>query len=155
MTIVLDTNVVSEVMRPHPESAVIEWLNSTDGKSLYVSTITIAEIEYGLHAMPEGQRREDLRARFETFIHTAFAQRVLGFDEPSARHYGRIMAARRQEGRPLSAPDGHRRPQRAGAGLDINSDSGAARSRARRPRLCTPSGTPHRSGETSSRQGRA
>ncbi|BAU57013.1 type II toxin-antitoxin system VapC family toxin [Halorhodospira halochloris] len=104
--ILLDTNVVSEVMRPHPESAVIEWVNRADGGSLYVSSITIAEIEYGLHAMPESQRREDLRARFETFIHKAFAQRVLDFDEASARYYGLIMASRRRSGRPLSAPDG-------------------------------------------------
>ena len=104
--ILLDTNVVSEMMRPRPDAAVIEWLNGTDGGSLYVCTITIAEIEYGLCAMPEGQRREGLRERFDTFIQTAFAQRILDFDRRAARHYGLIMATRRGEGRPLSAPDG-------------------------------------------------
>ncbi|MBK5944709.1 VapC toxin family PIN domain ribonuclease [Halorhodospira halophila] len=104
--IVLDTNVVSEMMRPRPDAAVIEWLNGTGSGSLYLCTITIAEIEYGLCAMPDGQRREDLRERFDTFIHTAFAQRILGFDQRAARHYGCIMATRRREGRPLSAPDG-------------------------------------------------
>ena len=104
--ILLDTNVLSEMMRPGPAPAVIEWLNETDSGSLYLAAITIGEIEYGLHAMPDGRRREDLRERFDTFVSRAFALRVLSYDDAAARHYGRIMAARRNEGRPLSAPDG-------------------------------------------------
>ena len=104
--ILLDTNVLSEMMRPEPAPAVIEWLNETDSGSLYLCSITIGEIEYGLHAMPDGRRREDLRERFDTFVRQAFALRVLSYDDAAARHYGRIMAARRSEGWPVSAPDG-------------------------------------------------
>ncbi|QIT55241.1 type II toxin-antitoxin system VapC family toxin [Aquisalimonas sp. 2447] len=104
--ILLDTNVLSEMMRPEPAPAVIEWLNETDSGSLYLCSITIGEIEYGLHAMPDGRRRDDLSERFDTFVSQAFALRVLSYDDAAALHYGRIMAARRSEGRPLSAPDG-------------------------------------------------
>lgn len=93
-------------MRPQPAPAVIAWLNDTDSGSLYLSCITIGEIEFEFHSMPDGRRRKDLRERFDAFVRRAFALRVLSYDDAAARHYGRIMAARRSEGRPLSAPDG-------------------------------------------------
>lgn len=104
--ILLDTNVVSEVMRAAPSPAVLVWLNGQDTATLFVSTVTIAEIEFGLRVLPEGNRRTGLRDRFEQFLLQAFAGRVRDFDQPAARSYGDIMGDRREIGRPMSVPDG-------------------------------------------------
>lgn len=102
----LDTNVVSAVMSRSPDRAVIEWLNRQDASSLFISTITIAEIGYGLWVLPDGKRRRNLEERFERFVHQGFDQRVLAFDERSARIYPQIVGHRRALGRSLSALDG-------------------------------------------------
>ena len=104
--ILLDTNIVSEVMRAMPAESVLEWLNEQDSSELYVSTITIGEIVYGLRVLPDGKRRSGLNEKFERFIAQAFAQRVVPYDEPSARLYGEVMGARKELGRPMSVPDG-------------------------------------------------
>jgi predicted nucleic acid-binding protein len=104
--ILTDTNVISEVMKVSPSLQVTEWLNNQDSNALYVSTITIGEIEYGLRILPDGRRRLELKERFERFISVAFAQRILSFDEPAARSYGDVMGLRREMGRPISVPDG-------------------------------------------------
>ncbi|MBL4826343.1 MAG: type II toxin-antitoxin system VapC family toxin [Spongiibacteraceae bacterium] len=104
--IILDTNVVSEFMTSPPASQVLNWLNEQDVTSLYLSTITIAEIGYGLRAMPEGKRRRLLSERFEQFVDAAFTQRILSFDEVAARVYGEIMCQRKEMGRPMSNLDG-------------------------------------------------
>ena len=104
--IILDTNVVSEFMTSPPASQVLNWLNSQDVASLYLSTITIAEIGYGLRAMPEGKRRKLLSERFEQFVDEAFTQRILSFDESAARIYGETMCHRKEMGRPMSNLDG-------------------------------------------------
>ena len=105
--IILDTNVLSEFMTSPPSGVVLEWLNSQDAASLYVTSISIAEVCYGLQAMPEGKRRRLLEDRFEQFIISAFASRILNFDESAARLYGELRAYRRKIGRPLSNFDGH------------------------------------------------
>lgn len=102
----LDTNVVSEVMKTSPAETVLEWLNKQESSSLYVSSITIGEIAYGLRIQPDGKRRSQLSDKFEQFIALAFAQRVLVYDEAAARIYGEIMGMRKELGRPMSAPDG-------------------------------------------------
>lgn len=104
--IVLDTNVVSAVMKPVPIQSVLEWLNAHDTASLYLSAITIAEIRFGLRVLPNGKRRRTLEERFEQFIARGFAQRILAFDEPAARFYAEIMGRRRELGRPMSVLDG-------------------------------------------------
>lgn len=104
--ILLDTNVVSEAMASAPNRAVLEWLNDRETESLYLSTITIAEIGYGLETLPDGRRRRTLSDRFERFVTTGFSHRVLSFDETAARVYGELMAHRRKQGRPMSALDG-------------------------------------------------
>ncbi len=104
--IILDTNVLSEFMTSPPSGVVLEWLNSQDTASLYVTSISIAEVCYGLQAMPEGKRRRLLEDRFEQFIINAFASRILNFDESAARLYGELRAYRRKIGRPLSNFDG-------------------------------------------------
>ncbi len=103
---ILDTNVISEMMRPKPNAAVINWLNEQDAAQLYVTTITIGEIFYGLECLPAGRRRQRLASAFEHLIRDAFVSRLLAFDEIAARDYGSLMAARRKMGRPLSALDG-------------------------------------------------
>ena len=104
--IVLDTNVVSEMMKPSPKPSLVDWLNRQETATLYLSTITLAEIGYGLHAMPDGQRRRSLEDRFEEFIAEGFDQRILGFDRVSACAYGELMGRRKTLGRPMSILDG-------------------------------------------------
>lgn len=104
--IILDTNVVSEMMKLAPSSTVLDWLNAQDAASLYVTTITLAEIGYGLRLLPDGQRRRLLAERFDRFIARAFDRRILSFDEAAARAYGDIMGRRKELGRPISVTDG-------------------------------------------------
>ncbi len=104
--ILLDTNVVSEVMRSAPERRVLEWLNSQESSSLYFSTISMAEIAYGISILPVGRRRAELKERFEQFVGRAFAERVVNFDIGAALIYGEVMGVRKELGRPMSVPDG-------------------------------------------------
>ncbi|MCP4995625.1 MAG: type II toxin-antitoxin system VapC family toxin [Gammaproteobacteria bacterium] len=104
--ILLDTNVVSEVMRIAPSETVVEWLNNQKSSSLYISTVTIGEIEYGLRILPVGKHRLQLKERFEQFVSLAFALRILAYDEAAARTYGEVMGHRKEIGRPISVPHG-------------------------------------------------
>ena len=104
--ILLDTNVVSEVMKTQPLEAVVAWLNAQDSERLYVSAVTIGEITYGLRILPDGKRRSGLHERFERFVALAFDQRVLAYDESAARVYGELMGDRKELGLPMSVPDG-------------------------------------------------
>ena len=104
--ILLDTNIVLEIMRPRPEINVINWLNRQYSPDLHISSITIAEIIYGLSVLPDGQRKQILRQRFERFFKEAFQYRILGFGEEEARIYGPLMAESKLAGRPMSIPDG-------------------------------------------------
>ncbi len=104
--ILLDTNVVSEVMKVAPSASVLRWLDDQSSSAVYVSAVTVGEIEYGLRTLPDGRRRLQLKERFEQFIALAFAQRVLGYEEAAARLYGEIMGLRKELGRPMSVPDG-------------------------------------------------
>jgi len=106
MMIILDTNVIFELMKSSPSIKVIEWLNKQDAIQLYITTITIAEISYGLHALPQGRRRQTLEDSFNNAIHDAFKYRVVPFTEPAAHVYGKIMAFRKNLGRPMSILDG-------------------------------------------------
>jgi len=93
-------------MTSPPAGPVLAWLNAQETASLYLSTITIAEIGFGLGVMSAGKRRRLLSERFEQFVATAFDQRILSFDEDAARIYGEILAHRRKIGRPMSNFDG-------------------------------------------------
>jgi predicted nucleic acid-binding protein len=104
--ILLDTNVVSELMRTEPAEAVLAWLNGQPSEKLYLSVVTIGEIAYGLRILPDGKRRSGLRERFERFVALAFDQRVLGYDEAAGRIYGELMGDRKELGLAMSVPDG-------------------------------------------------
>ena len=104
--IVIDTNVISEVLRLQPSPAVLRWLNAQDGNQLFITTVTLAEVGYGLRILPDGQRRWQLQSRFEQFIAQAFEERVLDFTASAARAYAQIMGHRKEAGHPMSLPDG-------------------------------------------------
>ena len=104
--ILLDTNVVSEVMKTRPSDAVVAWLNGQASEKLFVSAITIGEVAYGLRILPDGKRRSGLRERFERFVAVAFDQRVLAYDESAARIYGELMGDRKELGLPMRVHDG-------------------------------------------------
>lgn len=104
--ILLDTNIISEMMRPLPSTQVIRWINQQKSMYIFVSTVTIAEISYGLQALPRGKRRMQLEHAFNQTINRAFENRILSFDLSAAYWYGKIMALRKSSGRPLGVPDG-------------------------------------------------
>jgi predicted nucleic acid-binding protein len=117
--ILIDTNVISEVMKVTPSGLVLDWLNAQKPGALYVSTVTIGEIEYGLRFLPTGKRRLQLKERFERFVALAFAQRVLAYNEDAARAYGETMGLRKEIGRPMSIADGQIAAIARVNGLDI------------------------------------
>ena len=102
----LDTNIISEIMRQKPDENVLHWLNTCDTETLFITTISIAEINYGLQILPKGKRRTDLEIRFKHFTDEAFFERVLLFDERSARFYGELMATSKARGMQMTALDG-------------------------------------------------
>ncbi len=104
--ILLDTNVVSAIMAPSPPETVLSWLDAQRTESLFLSTITVAEIGYGIRILPAGKRRQALQHRFQEFVARGFAERTLAFDVPAARAYAEIMGRRKEIGRPMSVPDG-------------------------------------------------
>jgi len=103
--IVLDTNVLSELMRPAPAPVVIRWIAGHATTSLFTTTITQAEILYGLELLPEGRRRHSLATAIEAIFREDLRDRILPFDSAAARVYGPIVAARRRSGRPISQMD--------------------------------------------------
>lgn len=104
--IILDTNIISEIMRPQPDSNVIEWLNQQETSHLYLTTITLAEIRYGLAVMQDGKRKQQLGNQFEAYVDRAFEGRILDFTSDAATRYANIMSYRKQAGLPMSMADG-------------------------------------------------
>ncbi len=103
--IVLDTNVLSEVLRPTPELRVIDWLGRQASASLFITTVTQAEILYGIAILDSGRRRDDLQAAAMAMFAEDFAGRILEFDADAASTYAIIAAERRHLGRPISQFD--------------------------------------------------
>ncbi len=103
---ILDTNVVSEPMRPSPSPAVLAWLaESHEGGAHFVTTITVAEILFGIELLPRGKRRDRMLAQAEAVFAEDFAGRVLPFDEDAARAFPEIAIQRRTLGRPIADLD--------------------------------------------------
>jgi predicted nucleic acid-binding protein len=103
--IILDTNVVSELMRPVADPAVLEWLSNQSPGELHSNSITLAEILYGVELLPTGKRKSDLLAGAERLFTVVLGGRVLPFDEHAARRFAQIAAERRSHGRPIAELD--------------------------------------------------
>jgi predicted nucleic acid-binding protein len=103
--IILDTNVVSEPVRPHPERCVLDWLDGQDAEQVRITVITAAELRAGIALLPEGRRRAELGTRVEDLITRQFARRIASFGIDSTAHYAWIIARRRALGRPITVQD--------------------------------------------------
>ncbi len=102
--IILDTNVISEVMRPQPSTAVVRWLDQQAWTSVWTTAVTVFEIESGLKVMPLGKRRETYAAGFRELI-DRIEGRIAPFDTDAAEHAGNLMASRKAHGRPRELRD--------------------------------------------------
>jgi hypothetical protein len=103
--IVLDTNVVSELMRQPAEPNVVTWVDQQPTSDVYLTAITTAELLYGIARLPEGRRRETLADLVQQLVEEDFAGRILPFDGDAASHYAQIVTARETRGLPISMPD--------------------------------------------------
>ena len=103
--ILLDTNIVSELMRPAPSQAVMSWLAAQPAASLFISAVTEAELRYGVMLLPEGRKRAELVSAIEAMLAEDFADRILPFDSAAAMAFADISSSRRQAGRPISQFD--------------------------------------------------
>jgi hypothetical protein len=104
--ILLDTNVLSELMTPKPSPAVLAWTSKQRfADVLYIATVTLGEILYGIELLPAGKRRDGLLHEAEAMFEEDFAARILPFDDAAARFFAKLAAARRLRGRPISNPD--------------------------------------------------
>jgi predicted nucleic acid-binding protein len=103
--IVLDTNVVSELMRAEPAAVVRAWANAQPGTNIFTTTVTQAEILYGLAVLPDGKRLVASLKAAQLMFDGVFAGRVLPFDEGAAKAFAEITASRRLAGRPISQFD--------------------------------------------------
>ena len=101
----IDTNVISELMRATPAPSVLSWFSTQDPSTLYLSAVTEAELRTGIAILPEGQRREGLKAALDATISEDFEGRILPFDTDAAKAYAEIAAGRRSAGRPIAEAD--------------------------------------------------
>jgi predicted nucleic acid-binding protein len=97
--ILLDTNVVSALMRPEPETLVVKWLDGQPRASIWITSITVMEIRYGLEIMPKGRRRDTMLQLIEKLLVEKIEGRVAPFDAAAAQQAGDLMAARKAKGR--------------------------------------------------------
>ena len=103
--VVIDTNVVSELMRLTPAPAVMAWFSGQDSAGLYLTAVSEAELRAGAAILPAGRRRDRLAAEVDAVVRQDFAGRVLRFDSVAARAYAAIAASRRSAGRPILEAD--------------------------------------------------
>lgn len=103
--IILDTNVVSELMRSAPNATVIRWMATQHAEDLHVTSVTMGEVLYGIELLPSGKQQERLRAGAERVFRALFNERVLSFEARAAREFSIIASTRRRRGRPISELD--------------------------------------------------
>lgn len=103
--ILLDTNVLSEALKPSPSAAVLHWLVAQESAAVFITAITQAEILYGIERMPVGKRRVRLVAGIERMFAEDFSGKIFPFDEDAARAFAGIVAKRESAGRPISQFD--------------------------------------------------
>jgi predicted nucleic acid-binding protein len=103
--IVLDTNVVSELMRPEPLDRVVAWVDAQPAADLFLTAVTLAELLDGIGRLPDGHRRSMLADALDAMVTDDFDQRILGFDAVAAAHYADIVVERERAGLPVSMAD--------------------------------------------------
>ncbi len=103
--IILDTNVVSELIKAHADPRVMSWLGKTLSSDIHTTIITEAELRYGIAILPEGQKKQQLLSSVEFQFANAFSKRTLHFKPPCAAIYAQIMADCRKIGRPIEPLD--------------------------------------------------
>jgi toxin FitB len=110
--IILDTTAASELMKPSPAPVVRDWVRARRSNELYTTSITLAEIRYGIERLPAGRRRDLLKATVDD-VFAAFEDQVLPFDAAAAAHYPRIVTRRDHAGLPIDGFDAQMRPSAA------------------------------------------
>lgn len=103
--ILLDTNVVLEIMKPRGNPDVADFINRQSLHELFLPSLVVAELRYGLRRLPEGRRRTEIEASFEAFLTAGFASRVLVFDMACAAGYAAVRIALERAGRPVQIQD--------------------------------------------------
>jgi toxin FitB len=103
--IILDTNVISEPLRPAGDSTVLNWLDQQEIETLYLTSITVAELRYGIAALPAGKRKRRLEEDFDERILSLFSGRVLAFDEDATIEYARIRSKAKTVGKAIGITD--------------------------------------------------
>ena len=103
--IALDTNVVSELMRQAPDSAVVAWVDRYPANDVFITAVTAAELLYGVTRLPEGRRRQSLATKVRDVLDEDFAHRILPFTADAAEQYAEIVATRERLGEPISMAD--------------------------------------------------
>jgi predicted nucleic acid-binding protein len=104
--IILDTNVISEAMKPEPNLSVKAWLNQQVVETLYLSSITLAELLFGIAALQAGRRKEMLEDALNG-LKDLFRDRILPFDADAAQHYAQLAVMAKNSGRGFPTPDGY------------------------------------------------
>ncbi|ENW95646.1 type II toxin-antitoxin system VapC family toxin [Acinetobacter sp. NIPH 298] len=104
--IVLDTNIISEMMKPEPNPTVRTWLNEQVIETLYLSSVTIAELQFGIGVLAEGRRKQALTSLLAQIV-PLFEQRILAFDFKAAEHYAKLAVEARLAGKGFPTPDGY------------------------------------------------
>jgi toxin FitB len=102
--IILDTNVVSELMGPEPAPGIASWVRARDRRELRTTTITLAEVRYGIARLPDGRRKQALVGAADE-IFSAFADQILPFDTAAAEHYALIASSRERARKPIAGFD--------------------------------------------------
>lgn len=104
--ILLDTNVVSEAMKPEPNPSVRDWLDAQAAETLFLSSVTVAELLFGVGALPDGKRKDNLAAALDGVM-DLFGARILPFDASAARRYADLAVKARMVGKGFPTPDGY------------------------------------------------
>ncbi len=105
--ILLDTNVISEPLKASADARVLAWIDAQMVETLYLSTISLAELRFGIAVLPEGKRRNTLQSSLEQRVLPLFAGRILSFDDAASSAYARLRADARAVGHAIAAADGY------------------------------------------------
>ena len=117
--ILIDTNVMSELWKAEPNPDVLAWIDAQAVETLYLSAVTVAELRFGVAAMPEGKRRSIYQERLEKEVLPAFTGRVLPFDLAASRAYADLMAGARLTGKAIGKADGYIAATASACGLMV------------------------------------